>query len=169
MRLSGLSCMRFSKNELLLYAVVAVLLIGGGVVVMNARGIRNNNPLNLRKGIKWNGLVTNQNDSAFSVFSSPEYGIRAGAIVLRNYQRKYGINTIRGIITRFAPPTENNTQAYIDSVSRQFGASPDAPLNLENPRVLLGLIQAIIKHENGVQPYTVATINRGLNMAGLIV
>ncbi|WP_367672819.1 structural protein, partial [Serratia symbiotica] len=90
------------------------------------RGIRNNNPGNIRWGDDWKGLLPDKQrtDKSFCQFSTPEYGIRAMIIILRNYQKKHGINTISGIIHRWAPTSENDTQAYIDSVSQEVGVAP---------------------------------------------
>lgn len=81
------------------------------------RGIRNNNPGNIRWGSDWKGLKKDgkQQDPSFCVFETPEYGIRALAKLLQNYQLLYGLNTPRKIINRYAPPTENETVSYIDS------------------------------------------------------
>lgn len=79
------------------------------------RGIRNNNPGNIRHGANWLGLNTNGQDidSSFCVFTAPVYGIRALAKVLINYKRIHGLNTVRQIVSRYAPPNENQTTAYI--------------------------------------------------------
>ena len=84
------------------------------------RGIRNNNPGNIRHGAKWQGLKENSRDldPAFCVFKNPIYGIRALAKGLLNYKKLYGLNTVRSIISRYAPPNENQTLAYIQSVAK---------------------------------------------------
>ncbi|QGF27475.1 structural protein [Pantoea eucalypti] len=119
------------------------------------RGIRNNNPGNIRWGDEWKGLVpeAQRTDKSFCQFASPEFGIRAMIIILRNYQSKYGLKTITGIIKRWAPPNENDTQAYILSVVKATGADADKPIDLTDSRKLFPLLQAIIRHENGTQPY----------------
>lgn len=129
------------------------------------RGIRNNNPGNIELGDNWQGLSDTQTDPRFAQFDNAIYGIRALARVLMNYQRRYGINTINGVINRWAPGTENDTAAYINAVSRATGISPDAPIDLENTATLQRIIPAIIKHENGVQPYSVAKIREGIALA----
>jgi hypothetical protein len=127
------------------------------------RGIRNNNPGNIRyNGIEWNGLANPPSDGAFCIFVAPRYGIRALATILRNYKRKYGICSVSGIINRFAPSTENDTAAYIRSVCAAVGCDADAKLDTENEAVLLPLVKAIIRHENGKQPYTDEQIQEGL-------
>lgn len=85
----------------------------------NVRGIRNNNPGNIRWGDHWRGLVSEsqRTDKAFCQFVNAEYGIRAMMIILNHYHTQHGLNTLDGIIRRWAPPEENNTQAYIDGIS----------------------------------------------------
>ncbi|MGG5961852.1 structural protein [Salmonella enterica] len=118
-------------------------------------GIRNNNPGNIRWGDDWKGLVpkSQRTDKDFCQFLTPEYGIRAMIVILRNYQRKHGLNTISEIINRWAPTNENNTQAYIDSVAKATGTAPDQKIDTGDSRFMMKLLQAIIRHENGVQPY----------------
>ena len=139
-----------------------------GKCTMNIpRGIRDNNPGNIRWGSDWKGLKKDgkQQDPSFCVFETPEHGIRALAKLLRNYQRLYGLNTPRKIISRYAPPTENETVSYIDSVSRQLNITPDTPVDLSEDGVLLVFIKAIIRHENGIQPYSNETLLKGIQMA----
>ena len=130
------------------------------------RGIRNNNPGNIRWGADWQGLKKDgkSQDPSFCVFTSPEYGIRALAKLLRNYQRLYGLNTSRKIIGRYAPPNENQTQAYIQSVAQQLGIQPDTPVDLNEEATLLVFIKAIIRFENGIQPYDTDTILKGIRL-----
>jgi len=128
-----------------------------------ARGIRNNNPGNIRKSeTQWEGASPVQGDDAFVTFDTPEYGIRAMARVLTTYREKYGLDTIRKIVSRWAPDVENDTEAYIKSVSSQMGVRPDARLD---PGKLPDLISAIVYHENGSNPYTKQQIVRGVQMA----
>ena len=130
------------------------------------RGIRNNNPGNIRWGADWQGLKKDgkSQDPSFCVFTSPEYGIRALAKLLRNYQRLYGLNTSRKIIGRYAPPNENQTQAYIQSVAQQLGVQPDTPVDLNEETTMVVFIKSIIRHENGIQPYDTDTILKGIRL-----
>lgn len=132
------------------------------------RGIRNNNPGNIRWGDDWKGLVPKEQrtDKSFCQFITPEYGIRAMIVILRNYQRKHGLNTISGIINRWAPTNENNTQAYIDSVAKSTGVTPDQFVHTDDSRFMMKLLQAIIRHENGEQPYGVDVFVKALELAG---
>jgi hypothetical protein len=132
------------------------------------RGIRNNNPGNIRRsGDPWQGLAKDQNDDAFFQFAEPKWGIRALARVLISYQDKHGLRTVRAIISRWAPPVENKTSSYIDHVAHRLGVGADDPLDIHDYRVLRGLVEAIIAHENGQQPYTDAQIDAGLVLAGV--
>ena len=73
---------------------------------MEPRGIRNNNPLNIRRsGDKWQGLKTLQEDRDFFQFETIELGWRAAFVILcKTYYGKYKLKTIRGIVSRWAPP-----------------------------------------------------------------
>ena len=84
------------------------------------RGIRNNNPCNIRKGDKWQGMREVQTDKAFVQFESMAMGLRAAFKTMKNYGNLYGIRTIAGIIKRWAPPEDgNNTEAYIKAVEQR--------------------------------------------------
>lgn len=129
------------------------------------RGERNNNPGNIRHSSStWVGQVAGT-DPAFVTFDTAEHGIRALAVLLRNYSSKYGLNTIRGIINRYAPPVENNTSSYVAAVAADMGVSADAALDLSDDAVLRSLVAAIIKHENGRVSYADATIAQGVSLA----
>ncbi|WP_261840899.1 hypothetical protein [Aliamphritea ceti] len=129
------------------------------------RGLRNNNPGNIEKGAAWQGRSKSQPDSRFITFKSPEWGIRAMGRILLNYERLHGINTVNGIISRWAPPkkngvVENDTTSYINAVASKLGVSPNQEIKVNNH--LKPLVKAIIHHENGLQPYSDALINDGL-------
>lgn len=119
------------------------------------RGIRNNNPGNIRKGKdKWQGLSPQQNDSSFCQFTDPVWGIRALAVLLINYQDKYNLRTVKGIIDRWAPPVENDTGAYVSAVVKDMNQTglniaSSTVLDLHDYDILFGLVSAIIRHENG--------------------
>jgi hypothetical protein len=137
---------------------------------MTPRGIRNNNPGNIRKSHEpWRGLLPagEQTDPAFFRFSSPEWGIRALAVILRTYQTKHGLKTVRAMIQRWAPESENDTEAYCQAVCTAVGVAPDEPIDLRDAGDMRGVVLAIIRHENGEQPYSMDVINRGLQRAGI--
>ena len=121
--------------------------------MMLPRGIRNNNPLNIRRSKDlWMGMAEVQNDHAFVQFKSLEYGWRAAFHLLtRTYYLKYGLGTIRGIVSRWAPESENNTRAYIENVSRLTGIDADEPIGDPKERpsrwMIIGAAMAI--QENG--------------------
>lgn len=129
----------------------------------NPRGLRNQNPGNIiySASNQWNGQ-TGQ-DGRYATFSSPEYGIRAMVKILDAYQRR-GVDTVSEIITTWAPESDNNdTLSYIKSVCQRTGFEPNFILNaLDYPL----LIDAIIYHENGEQPYLDEVIEAGIGMAG---
>lgn len=130
------------------------------------RGIRNNNPGNVMRGSQaWEGEVQG-NDPRYSSFTTPEAGIRAMAKTLINYQDKHGINTVEGVISRWAPASDNNnTAAYVATVAKEIGTKPDAVLDLHDTVTLNKLTRAIIRVENGKQPYTDDQISLGLAAA----
>lgn len=114
---------------------------------MATRGVRNSNPGNIRKSKdQWEGAVGD--DGSFVIFDSPESGVRALGKNLLSYGRQ-GYDSIEKIINRWAPPTENDTQAYIDSVVAATGIPATQSLDLSNPDTLSSLAQAISFHETG--------------------
>lgn len=133
---------------------------------MQPRGIRNFNPGNIRRSTeKWQGLAADQHDPAFFQFMSPVFGIRAMAKILSTYQKKHGLRTVKQLISRWAPPNENDTSSYIGQVAKALKVEPDVSINLADPQVMVALVTAIIKHENGVQPYVPTLIRQGVDMA----
>lgn len=135
---------------------------------MTTRGIRNNNPLNIRKSAdKWQGLSAEQPDSAFFTFKSAVYGIRAGARILINYKDEHGIDTIADAITRWAPPSENDTKSYIKTVSHLSEINATEEVDFHSFEPLFAIIKAMIVVENGDNPYTDAQITKGLVLAGV--
>lgn len=134
-----------------------------------SRGVRNNNPCNLRYGSDWLGMVkdSKERDRSFCVFKSAKMGIRAAAKLFLNYGRFYDICTVRGIIDRFAPPEENDTTAYIEDVCKRTGFGREERLDLHNGEVMLSLLKAVIRHENGYQPYSDEEIKAGIYLAGI--
>lgn len=113
------------------------------------RGIRNNNPLNIRIGNTWLGEVPNPTDSEFEQFTSPLYGLRAAFCILRRYIRRYGRKTPRAIISAWAPATENNVLRYVDIVKQQSGLNPDAPILFEDKPAMCALVAAMAYVECG--------------------
>ncbi|MFL9943738.1 hypothetical protein [Paraburkholderia graminis] len=121
------------------------------------RGIRNNNPGNLNFVGQDGATKEGGANGRFAVFQTAEAGLHALADQLRRYGTR-GINSVRAIISKFAPASENNTQAYIGSVSKGLGIGADSALDLNDPRVVQSLMGAIIKVENGKNPYSAEQI-----------
>lgn len=113
------------------------------------RGIRNNNPLNIRIGNTWLGEVTNPTDNEFEQFVHVSFGLRAGFILLKRYINRYKLNTIEKIISRWAPNNENNTHAYIDHVTKSMDIEPDTPLLYEDKDTICTLVYEMVYVENG--------------------
>lgn len=115
------------------------------------RGVRNNNPLNIRIGNTWLGERSNPTDPSFEEFVTMAYGIRAAFIILRRYIRRYHRNTIQQIIETWAPVTENATQKYIDCVCQRTGLPQDAPIAYEDRETMYALVKAMAFVECGAQ------------------
>ena len=81
-----------------------------------------------------------------------------------NYKKIHGLNTVRQIISRYAPPNENQTKAYIKTVAEQIGVYPDTVIDIEERGVLTVFIKAVIRMENGIQPYSDETIQKGIDL-----
>lgn len=128
------------------------------------RGIRNNNPLNIRIGNTWLGERTNPTDPAFEEFVTVEYGLRAAFVILRRYIRRYHKNTIAAIVSTWAPASENNTQRYIDAVSARMGIAPDVPILYEDKETMVQLVAAMAIQECG-QPISEDKISKGYDIA----
>lgn len=112
-------------------------------------------------------MAEKQTDSRFVVFVAPEWGIRAIARTLLTYQNTHKLNTVREIINRWAPPVENDTGAYVGVVASAVGVGADDVVDVDGVGVMLPLVRAIIRHENGYDPYPDATILEGLRRAGI--
>lgn len=127
------------------------------------RGIRNNNPGNLnfvhQTGAILEPKPLNGTAPRFAKFATANDGLSALADQLLRYNKR-GIDTVTGVISMWAPPTENNTKAYIKSVAKSIGVNPDDHLGKFSAGTLSGLMHAIIRFENGQDPYgkTVDTV-----------
>ena len=133
------------------------------------RGHRNRNPGNIEHSAanKWQGLAEPPSDGRFCRFTGHEYGLRALAVLLVTYQDRHGLRTVRDIITRWAPPAENDTTAYLAAVVRRMGVGPDDPLNLHQHDHLRPLVEAIVAHECAGLTYPAAVLDRALTLAGV--
>lgn len=113
------------------------------------RGIRNNNPLNIRIGNTWLGEVPDPTDSNFEQFVHIKYGLRAGFCILRRYIRRYKRNTVRKIVTAWAPSSENNTERYIELVCKFGCLEADKEIRYEDSLTMCSLVQAMARVEVG--------------------
>jgi len=132
---------------------------------MTARGLRNNNPLNIdaSKNNKWQGQTGS--DGRFAQFQAPEHGIRAAAKLLGNYHKLYGLNTVSGLVGRWAPENENDTKNYARFVAKQMGIDPNMELDMTDKAMMAKMVKAMITMENGSNPYSDDQINNGVGMA----
>jgi hypothetical protein len=131
--------------------------------------VRCKNPGDLRIGIPWEGLAPVQSDPSFCTFISATYGFRALAIDLHTKWAVDGLRTIEAIITKYAPPSENNTlhyrMVYIGDVAAAMGVAMDAVLDLNSFDQLRSFCRAIATHEAGFWAFAPWALTRGVNMA----
>ena len=146
-----------SQNTMITLTFVTIILLSGVLYMAKSKGLRNNNPLNIEEnGTAWEGKAGD--DGRFVIFESVEHGLRAAGRILRTYATKYQLTTIAGIISRWAPPSENDTQNYINFVSNKTGIQADQHLTRSDyPQVLA----AMIHMENGSQPFSLDKIRQG--------
>lgn len=115
-----------------------------------SRGLRNRNPGNIRRsGVRYKGEVRPSTDPQFKQFGSMALGYRAIFVLLDTYRIRYGLDTVRTMISRWAPPSENDTAAYIDAVCRRTGLVPDRPIDTRDRATMVPLAAAISRVENG--------------------
>ena len=136
---------------------------------MTVRAVRNNNPGNIRIGAKWQGLMPLDQmtpeqvaEGEFCVFVSSAMGFRAMCQTLHTYHYAHGINTLREAITRWAPPSENNTEAYIKSVCDYTGIGPDQPFPFSDEQHMAALLKAISIRECGGWLFKMSDLYAGI-------
>lgn len=141
---------------------------------MQSRGYRNKNPGNIDWSArnKWQGqagIEATGNPPRFAVFQTHEFGIRALARLLITYQDRHDLKTIRGIISRWAPPNENSTGGYVRFVDDFLpNHTADDPINVHRYADARLLVEAIIRKELGGCPYPPEVIDAGLRLAGVV-
>ena len=127
---------------------------------MKTRGTRNNNPLNIRHSAdQWQGAREEQTDKSFVQFKSMAYGYRAAWETLQSDYNRFSMQsrafTIKNIIGRWAPPKENDTEAYIRSVMRlsSIGGKENLlpPENVDSYGRLSKMIAAMTCIECGIR------------------
>ncbi len=125
--------------------------------INKSRGLRNNNPGNIRhSSTRWQGEIsigenTQGLDSDFKTFVSMAYGYRAMFKLLFNYSNMHELRTLRAMILRWAPPTENNSEDYINAVARWSGVSAEQVIDVRNEQVMVAVVAAMSRMENGVK------------------
>lgn len=132
------------------------------------RGIRNNNPLNIRVGNNWQGEVAIKSDHVFEEFETMQMGVRAGFKILKKYMSGYNgltqkFNTIEKIIRRWAPEQENDVRAYIDFVSKKTGIPSKQILSFDQRRMMVAIVDAMIQMECG-KPIDVSIIESAYDL-----
>lgn len=114
-----------------------------------SRGLRNNNPGNIRLSqTKYKGEVEST-DKAFKQFCGVKWGYRAMFVLLHTYQKRHNLNTIRQMILRYAPPTENFTAGYVKYVAEQSGLGADQTVDALCAAHMLPIVAAMSQIENG--------------------
>lgn len=126
-----------------------------------SRGLTNCNPGNIRQSkTRYKGERHPSRDSEFKEFESMAYGYRAMFVLLDTYSRRYGLCTIRQMLNRYAPPSENFTEGYIRFVSEKTGIAPDEIINSRAARDMVPVVAAMSQIENG-KPAVMADVHRG--------
>lgn len=126
-----------------------------------SRGLRNNNPGNIRHSrVRYKGEVRPSRDPDFKEFSTMAYGYRAVFVLLDTYRSRYGLNTIRQMLNRYAPPTENFTEGYVRFVADYAGVMPDEVVDTHSEKDMIPIVAAMSKIENGVAA-NIADVERG--------
>lgn len=113
------------------------------------RGKRNNNPLNIRRSTdRWFGMSDEQPDKEFVTFKALEYGLRAAIKIIRRYITHYRCDSIRKIVSRWAPSSENDTESYINYVATWVRISPDQSIDARDKLIISNIIQAMSVFES---------------------
>ena len=129
---------------------------------MKSRGLRNNNPLNIRRsGEQFQGEI-NGTDKSFKTFSSLPYGYRAGFVILGTYLSR-GVNTIEKIISKWAPPVENDTESYIKNVEKWSGVPRYKVLSGADGADYILIVAAMCFVENGHNA-DISAVRTGFNL-----
>lgn len=113
------------------------------------RGLRNNNPGNIRRNSDIFQGEKTSSDREFKQFKSMTYGYRAIFKILSNYYRNYKLDTIRKMIGRWAPENENDTEAYIKAVADYSGIPADDPIDINDREQMIRIVAGMSKVENG--------------------
>ena len=116
------------------------------------RGMKNNNAGNIRRNnTKWQGLSDTQTDKEFFQFKEMKWGLRAMMRTIQNYNKIHGLRSIREVVSRWAPPFENDTILYVNTVAKRTGLDPDHKIKFDDMEELSLICQAMCFMENSVQ------------------
>ena len=127
------------------------------------RGYQNKNPGNIRLNAEtWKGEIPGK-DKSFKTFKSMAWGYRAIFVLLRTYINALGKDTIRKIISTYAPTSENDTSAYIFTVCEIANLEPDEKIYFSDEGKLVDIVAGISYQENGIKP-NMADIMEGLRL-----
>jgi hypothetical protein len=156
----------------LAWAIVGALIVGATVTTtaLKPRGIRNRNPGNIEYSSSNPWLGQAGSDGRYAIFEPHAdgafvWGVRAAARLFRNYQARHGLRTIAGMIGRYAPHSENPTQAYIDNVAAGAGVSPYQSIDLSDAELLARVLRGVFRQENGGDFVPLEQIRRGIELA----
>lgn len=129
------------------------------------RGMRLSNPGNIKiSPILWIGKITPSNDPVFETFGRIEDGLRAACVLFKNYYTIHGLQTVRGLINRWAPPSDDNpTDTYVANVAAACGVDPDATIDGLEPATLCAIIGAVVRQEQGYPAVDPAIISAVVN------
>ena len=131
-----------------------------------SRGIANCNPGNIRRSrVRYKGECHPSTDESFKQFESMEWGYRAMFILLDTYRVRYGLKTLREMIMRYAPPSENHTALYIDAVCEMTGIRPDERIDTRSRRMMVPIVAAMSRIENGCAARR-AEVEYGFTLSG---
>ena len=126
------------------------------------RSFRNNNPLNIKRNTrnKWYGAKKTQTDKVFEEFEDLTYGVRAALIILKKYIDIYKLDTIEGIISKWAPEGENGkaaTKNYINRVALSMHMNQTKQhLQFSDKQTIAELVAAMTLVESGTNYYPIA-------------
>lgn len=115
-----------------------------------SRGIRNCNPGNIRHSATTYRGEKQGVDTAFKSFVSMAWGYRAMFVLLFTYRKRYGDKNLQQMIHRYAPPSENHTAQYVDTVSKRSGVGAYVDLNTMDRKTMIPVVSAMSFVENGM-------------------
>ncbi len=132
------------------------------------RGQRNHNPLNIRRsrGTRWLGQAAKQRDKEFVQFQCDLMGYRAAFRIMRTYIKQYHLDTIKGIIYRWAPPEDGNlTTVYINMVSELSGIRTNAEISFDDEDTMVALVAAMARVESAITNPDMRIVREAYNLA----